>query len=147
MNIKIEKMTAAHINGLVEIENASFSKPWTYQGFESELSNDTANFMVAVYDNKEVGYIGFHNILDEGYVANIAVLPEFRRCGVGGMLLENAVELCREKKLAFLSLEVRVSNENAIALYKKFDFEVVGERKNFYSAPTENAYIMTLNFN
>lgn len=145
-DIKIEKMTAKHIDGLVKIENASFSKPWTYGGFENELENDTANFLAAVYDNKEIGYIGFHIVLDEGYVANIAVLPEFRHCGIASVLLENAVKICREKNLAFLSLEVRKSNENAVSLYKKFGFEFVGERKNFYTAPTENAYIMTLNF-
>ena len=145
-NIKIEKMTAEHIEGLVKIENASFSKPWTYSGFENELSNETANFLVAVYDSTEIGYIGFHTVLDEGYVANIAVLPEFRRHGIAGVLLENAIEICREKSLAFLSLEVRKSNEKAISLYNKFGFKNVGERKNFYTSPTENAYIMTLNF-
>ncbi len=145
-DIKIETMRQEHIDGLVAIEKASFSKPWTKQGFESELANDTANFLVAVYDNREIGYIGFHVVLDEGDVANIAVLPEYRRCGVGKILLENAVRVCKEKKLAFLSLEVRKSNENAIALYKKFDFEIVGERKNFYTAPKEDASIMTLNF-
>lgn len=145
-NVKIQKMTAANIDGLVKIENASFSKPWTYSGFENELQNDTANFLVAVCDNKEIGYIGFHTVLDEGYVANIAVLPEFRHSGIASILLENAIKICREKNLAFLSLEVRKSNENAISLYNKFGFELVGERKNFYTAPTENAYIMTLNF-
>ena len=139
-------MTAEHIEGLVKIENASFSKPWTYSGFENELSNETANFLVAVYDNTEIGYIGFHTVLDEGYVANVAVLPEFRRHGIASILLENAMEICREKSLAFLSLEVRKSNEKAISLYNKFGFKNVGERKNFYTSPTENAYIMTLNF-
>lgn len=146
MNITIEKMAPDHIDGLVKIENASFSKPWTYSGFEAELNNETANFLVAILDNKPVGYIGFHTVLDEGYIANVAVLPERRRCGIAGLLLENAIKTCREKSLAFLSLEVRKSNENAIALYKKFGFEVVGERKNFYTAPIESAYIMTLNF-
>ena len=146
MDIIIEKMTVGHIDGLVEIENESFSKPWTYGGFEAELNNETADFLVALSDNKPVGYIGFHAVLDEGYVANIAVLPGFRRCGIASALLENTVKICSEKKLAFLSLEVRKSNESAIALYKKFGFEIVGERKNFYTAPTENAYIMTLNF-
>ncbi len=143
-NIKIEKMTAEHIDGLVKIENECFSKPWTHSGFENELINDTANFLVAVYNNIEIGYIGFHIILDEGYIANIAVLPEFRKCGAASVLLENAVKICREKSLVFLSLEVRKSNEKAISLYSKFGFELVGERKNFYTAPKENAYIMTL---
>lgn len=145
-DITIEKMTAEHIDGLVKIENECFSKPWTHSGFENELTNDTANFLVAVYNKIEIGYIGFHIVLDEGYVANVAVLPEFRKCGIASVLLENALKICREKNLAFLSLEVRKSNENAISLYNKFGFEIVGERKNFYTTPTENAYIMTLYF-
>ncbi len=146
MNIEIEKMARHHIADLVEIENASFSRPWTCAGFEGELKNDTAVFLVAVENDKAVGYIGFHTVLDEGYIANIAVLPDYRKQGIASMLLNKAIETCKENNLAFLSLEVRKSNEKAISLYKKFAFETVGERKNFYSAPTENAYIMTLNF-
>lgn len=146
-SITIKKMTAQNIDGLVKIENECFSKPWTYSGFENELNNDTANFYVAVYNNTEIGYMGFHIILDEGYVANIAVLPEYRGRGIAGSLIENALNYCRKKKLSFLSLEVRKSNENAVRLYKKFGFETVGERKNFYSDPVENALIMTKYFN
>ncbi len=140
-------MKAEHIPDLIEIENKCFSKPWTYDGFKAELENETANFFTAIKDNRIVGYVGFHVILDEGYIANIAVSPEFRRNGTGSALLGHAVKISREKNLAFLSLEVRKSNENAIRLYRKFGFDIVGERKNFYSAPTENGYIMTLTFN
>ena len=82
----------------------------------------------------------------EGYVANVAVLPEYRQRGIAGRLIENAVKECVENKAEFLSLEVRVSNYAAISLYEKHCFKKAGERKNFYSAPTENAYIMTMNF-
>ncbi len=143
----IIKMTAKNIDGLVKIENECFSKPWTQSGFENELKNDTANFHVALCNNQEEAYMGYYIILDEGYVANIAVLPEYRRRGIAGALIENALTQCREKKLLFLSLEVRKGNENAVRLYKKYGFETVGERKNFYSAPVENALIMTKYFN
>lgn len=146
MNIEIERMTDKHINELVEIEKSSFSRPWTYAGFESELDNDTAVFFVAVYNEKTVGYIGFHTVLDEGYISNIAVLPLYRRKGIGALLLNTAVEYCKENDISFLSLEVRKSNNSAISLYRKFGFENVGERKRFYSEPVEDAYIMTLYF-
>ena len=61
-------------------------------------------------------------------------------------LIENAVQICKNSGAEFLSLEVRVSNSAAVALYEKYGFEKVGERKNFYSAPVENAYIMTKSF-
>lgn len=146
MNIEIERMTEKFINDLVKIEESSFSQPWTYAGFESELDNDTAVFFVAVDNEKAVGYIGFHTVLDEGYIANIAVLPSYRRKGIGALLLNTAVEYCKENGISFLSLEVRKSNNSAISLYRKFGFENVGERKRFYSEPIEDAYIMTLYF-
>lgn len=144
--ITLEQMTGKHIDDLVEVENVSFSKPWSCAAFEAELRNDTAVFTVAVNNGKAVGYIGFHTILDEAYIANIAVLPEFRGQGIAKALLGWAIDYCREKKMIFITLEVRKSNSSAISLYRKFNFKAVGERKNFYSSPTENAYIMTLNF-
>lgn len=144
--ITLEKMTEKHIDDLVEIENVSFSKPWSYSAFKAELENDAAVFTVAGDNGKAVGYIGFHTVLDEAYIANIAVLPEFRGQGIAKALLGWAVDYCRDNKMTFITLEVRKSNASAISLYQKFNFETVGERKNFYSSPTENAYIMTLNF-
>lgn len=146
MNISIVPMEQSHIKGLAEIEKQCFSKPWTESGFEGELANDTAHFLVAEHNGTEIGYIGFHTVLDEAYIANIAVLPEYRKNGVAGSLLGSAVDYCRVGGFAFISLEVRRSNTAAISLYKKFGFEFVGERKNFYTEPIENAYIMTLNF-
>lgn len=142
-NIKLEPMEERHIDDLVAIEQACFSRPWSHDGFLGELENDTAVFYAAVCGERAVGYIGFHKVLDECYVANIAVLPEFRRNGIGAVMLNKAIAYCEEASAAFLSLEVRKSNVAAIALYKKFGFEAVGERKNFYSAPIEDACIMT----
>lgn len=144
-NFILERMTRKHINDLVEIEKLSFSKPWSYSAFESELTNDTAVFIAAVKDGKAVGYIGFHTVIDEAYIANIAVLPDFRRKGTASALLERAIDYCRKNKMSFITLEVRKSNFSAVSLYRKFGFETAGERKNFYSLPTEDAYIMTLN--
>jgi ribosomal-protein-alanine N-acetyltransferase len=92
------------------------------------------------------GYLGTHIVLDECYIANIAVREKFRRKGIADMLLSVGEKNATDKNCAFISLEVRVSNEKAIALYKKRGYNEVGERKNFYSDPTENALIMTKNF-
>lgn len=146
MNICVERMKKEHIPGLVKIENACFSHPWTYDGFAAELDCSTANFFVALSDGVPVGYIGFHAVLDEGYVDNIAVLPEFRRRGIAKLLIETAFEHCNALGLSFLSLEVRKSNSAAIALYEAYRFKTEGERKNFYSAPREDALIMTVRF-
>ncbi len=111
-----------------------------------ELFNDSACFLAAVTEQDEVvGYAGLHCILDEGYIANVAVDPRYRRQGVAGELL-GAFLRFGQANLAFLTLEVRASNEAAIALYRKYGFQEVGRRKQYYDAPREDAIIMTLEF-
>ena len=92
-----------------------------------------------------LGYAGLHVAVDEGYIDNIAVREEYRRQGVGEALLGAFIRFGTEK-LAFLTLEVRPSNEPAIRFYMKHGFAQVGRRKNFYSAPKEDALLMTLEF-
>ncbi len=145
-SISIEPMKQDHIPGLVKIENACFSRPWTHDGFAAELDSSTANFYVALSDGVPVGYIGFQAVLDEGYVDNIAVLPEYRRRGIAKKLMETAFERCAVLGLSFLSLEVRKSNAAAIALYESYQFKTEGIRKNFYSAPREDALMMTARY-
>ena len=81
-------------------------------------------------------------VLDEGYIANVAVSPVFRRQGIGRQLVRTLLE--RSKDLAFVTLEVRASNAAAIALYTECGFQSVGVRKKFYSHPTEDALLMTV---
>ena len=96
-------------------------------------------------DGTVLGYAGLHVAVDEGYIDNIAVREEYRRQGVGEALLDVFLRFGREK-LAFLTLEVRPSNTPAIQFYMKHGFAQVGRRKNYYTAPTEDAILMTLEF-
>ncbi|MDP4120224.1 MAG: ribosomal protein S18-alanine N-acetyltransferase [Bacillota bacterium] len=144
ISIKIVPFEEKHINELCEIEKLSFSQPWSAEGFKSELQNDTAHFYVAEVFGKVAGYIGAHFVCGEGYIANIAVSPNYRGLGIGSALLDCLVQFAKLQKLSFLTLEVRQSNIAAINLYKSFGFIDAGIRKNFYSNPTEDANIMTL---
>ena len=139
-------MTAAHLDGVCAIENACFAHPWSRQSIEAELDNETSLFYAAVEDGLVVGYIGMSFVLDEGYIYNVAVKADCRKNGVGSALIQTLVTHCRKNNFAFLTLEVRESNAPARSLYEKFGFIKVGERKNYYSAPTENAVLMTLYF-
>lgn len=139
-------MTAAHLDGVCAIENACFAHPWSRQSIEAELDNETSLFYVAVEDGQVVGYIGMSFVLDEGYIYNVAVKADCRKNGVGSALIQTLVTHCRKNNFAFLTLEVRESNAPARSLYEKFGFIKVGERKNYYSDPTENAVLMTLYF-
>lgn len=143
MEIRITPMTADTIKGVHAIEQACFSDPWSENAFIEELNNPDAIALVALA-NEAAGFINARKILDEVYINNIAVSDKYRRNGIGERLL-----LALEKSVspaAFITLEVRKSNLPAQNLYKKLGYAVVGERKNFYSSPTENAILMTKYF-
>lgn len=142
----IRKMTAEDTSAVAEIEKECFSSPWTQQGLMSEVENPSAEFFVLEKDGCIAAYMGMHIVLDECYIANVAVRGSMRKQGYGKRLVENALKLAEEKGCLFITLEVRVSNAPAISLYEKCGFEKMGERKDFYSAPKENALIMTKYF-
>lgn len=129
-----------------EIEKECFSDPWSEKVLRDSLINRNSYFIVSEVDGEIVGYAGMYFALGEGYMYNIAVKPDFRNLGVGGRIIENMIGFCKEKKLEFLSLEVRKSNYRAIKLYKNKGFCEAGMRRNFYRNPQEDALIMTKYF-
>lgn len=146
MYYEIVPMDRSHLEQIAALERECFSPPWTEAMLEEELYNSQASFLVAEDGEGGVlGYAGLHVVLDEGYIDNIAVEEPARKHGVASALLD---VFCRfgAANLAFLTLEVRASNAPAIALYKKYGFQEVGLRPNFYSAPREDAIIMTREF-
>lgn len=142
----IEKSTRTdrQISDIAEIERSCFATPWTDEQIRN--SDDSTVFFLAKMEGKTVGYGGMYTVLDEGYVTNIGVLPEYRRQGIGAKIVKSLIDYSVEKSLSFLSLEVRVSNRAAISLYHSFEFEEAGLRKNFYTNPKEDALIMTRYF-
>ena len=139
-------MTAAHLDGVCAIENEGFAHPWSRGSLENALSDPNAVFCVAIENGGVIGYIGMLFVLDEGYICNVAVSQSFRKRGVGSALIQTLVTHCKKNDFAFLTLEVRESNAAARSLYEDFGFVKVGERKNYYTDPTENAVLMTLYF-
>lgn len=141
--INISPMKAEDSEAIAKIERQCFSKPWSKEGIEAELSNDKAHFFTAKKLGSVCGYIGMHIILDECYIANVAVSPKWQKSHIGSALVEKAVSVAENKGCRFVSLEVRKSNRPAISLYEKCGFIPMGERKGFYSDPVEDALIMT----
>ena len=139
-------MTGSHYErqraALAEIERACFHAPWSENMLREELGKGI--FLVAEQDGRTAGYVGCQTVLDEGYITNVAVSPDFRRQGIARALIAELTAKAGENKLAFVTLEVRESNAPAIALYTGAGFAPVGKRKNFYSNPTENAVLMTI---
>ena len=146
MEYTIVPMDRSHVGQIAELERECFSAPLSEAMLTEALFDAQASFIVAESeDGGLLGYAGLHVVLDEGYIDNIAVDPNARRHGVADELLD---VFCRfgAANLAFLTLEVRASNEPAIALYRKHGFEEVGRRKDYYTKPKEDAVIMTRDF-
>jgi len=147
MHVRIVPMNGDHLDEVAELERICFSVPWSRNMLAEELDNLLSAFLVALDDNdRVVGYAGLQVVLDEGYITNVAVRPECRRQGVAARLLQVFLDFARANRLAFLTLEVRASNYDAIALYGSRGFRSVGRRKNYYEHPKEDAIIMTLEF-
>lgn len=142
----VRRMTKGDVPLVAHIEKECFSSPWSEDALVTETENPSAEFFVLEAENTVAAYMGMHIVLDECYIANVAVKKDYRKKGLGRILVENALKVAKDKGCSFITLEVRVSNLPAIALYEKCGFEKIGERKNFYTAPTENALIMTKYF-
>ena len=142
----VSSMTREDVGEVALLERECFASPWTEETLLEETVNPTAIFLVAKENGKVIGYIGSNNILGEVFITNVAVTASFRKKGVATTLLDTLIEKCKKEKALYLTLEVRKSNSSAIKLYEKNRFVLVGERKNFYTDPTEDALLYTLNF-
>lgn len=146
MEFQLFPMDRSHLAAVAAIEQACFPHPWSESMLAEALYDDAASFIVAQNGEGTVlGYAGLHVVLDEGYIDNVAVLPEYRRLGVADALL-GAFARFGEAHLAFLTLEVRPSNAAAIALYEKHGFVQEGRRKDYYTDPREDALLLTRRF-
>ncbi|MEG0770585.1 MAG: ribosomal protein S18-alanine N-acetyltransferase [Clostridia bacterium] len=130
-----------HINQCEELEQKLFSVPWSVNQIKESLSNDFCTFLAYDIDNILAGYIGVYFILDEAQILNIGVSPNFQRKGIASKLLVKLEEIAKEKKINYIILEVRSSNEKAISLYSKFGYNIIDIRKNYYKKPEEDAFI------
>jgi len=140
--IKIEPMTHMHVQEVAQIEKHCFSDAWSSLSITAELHNPLSLWLVAMDGQTLVGYIGSQTVLPESDMMNLAVLPQYRRCGIARLLVQSLIEALSEKGVDSLTLEVRVSNTPAIALYEKLGFLPVGRRPNYYHNPKEDALIM-----
>jgi len=144
VEIRINDAREELLPQIQQIEQHSFSVPWTEAMLRMQLSPDSHVFLTAEAEDGVIGYVGMLYVLDEGYISNVAVHPSFRRQGAADALLDALETRARALKLSFLTLEVREHNAPAVALYEKHGYRVVGRRRNYYEKPTEDALLMTL---
>lgn len=135
-------MDSRHVAQVAALEKQCFSEPWSENSVASELSNPLSAWLVAMDGDALAGYVGSQSVMGESDMMNIAVDAHYRRQGIAQALVEALVAQLKEKGNHSLTLEVRISNQPAIALYEKLGFEQVGKRPNYYRNPKEDALIL-----
>lgn len=145
---QIVPMARRHIAAIAALETLCFSDPWSEAAIMPELENPLSLWLVAeTADGGVLGYVGSQRVPPEADMMNIAVAPEARRQGIAEALVTALVSALKEEHVASLTLEVRVSNAPARALYEKLGFVPVGLRKNYYFHPKEDACILRKDWN
>ena len=139
---EIDIIAPNDLDEIVAIENVSFPSPWPRRIFEREIEAKNSYKRVIRFSGSVVAYIVTWTIYDEVHILNIAVHPDFRKIGLGEMLIRDCLASSLERGLKLVLLEVRVSNSSAIKLYEKIGFKTLSVRKKYYSDTGEDAYVM-----
>ena len=142
--VKITRMTQNDVDEVFNIEKLVHpNHHWSKDSFYNELANNLAFYYSAKNsDNKILAFLGCWHILEEAHITTLAVHPDYRRMQIAETIMIQAINDCYDKKIKYITLEVRESNQAAISLYEKFSFESIGVRKRYYQDNGENAIIM-----
>ena len=137
-------MTAADVDAVCAIEEATFARPWSRASIENELTNSCARYVVLRRSGETVGYAGMWLVIDEAHVTNVAIRKDLRGQGLGEKLMRALIQLAADSGMIWMTLEVRRSNAAAQGLYRKLGFVDVGWRKRYYEDNGEDALLMGL---
>lgn len=137
-------MTAADVDAVCAIEEATFARPWSRASIENELTNSCARYVVLRRGGETVGYAGMWLVIDEAHITNVAIRKDLRGQGLGEKLMRALIQLAADSGMIWMTLEVRRSNAAAQGLYRKLGFVDVGWRKRYYEDNGEDALLMGL---
>lgn len=143
-NVEIKNMTIKDLDLIKDILMIDFDDFWNYNVFKSELENENSQYILAKFNNEIIGFAGIWKVQNEAHITNIVTKKCYRGKGIGNLLLENLIHLCKILNMNFLTLEVNEDNIIAQNLYKKYNFQILGSRKKYYK--DKSAIIMTLYF-
>ena len=136
----VRVMQPAHLDDVKALLDICFGESaWSAESVRSQLENPVSRCVVAVEDDRLVGYLAFEQVSDEGSIVEIAVHPAYRRRGIAREMLTSVTN---DNSLKEIFLEVRESNAPAIALYQSLGFEEIAVRRGYYDHPKENAVVM-----
>ena len=141
--VQISAMERYHLGEVQRVDKLVYVRPWSIAMLRQELERrESRHYVVARIDDKHVGHAGIMVIAGEGHITTVAVDPVWQRHGVGALLMIDLHKYAINRLLESLTLEVRVSNAAAIALYRRFGYAPAGVRKNYYSDEGEDGLIM-----
>ena len=134
----------ADLDGVLEVEQETFSNPWTRDMYAWELQNRAVChiYVARLSECPVAGFCAFWRVVDELHINNVAVRPAYRGLGLGTALMQRIFEAGRTLGAHRITLEVRASNVRARQLYERLGFRHAGTRRNYYSQPVEDALIL-----
>lgn len=140
----IEMATEADLDAISEIDRASFTNPWTRKMFAQELRQPQLSrlYVMRAPDMPVAGFCVRWEVAHEVHLNTLAIRPELRRRGLGTLMLRQVLRDAARRGLTRATLDVRVSNEAALALYRTLGFKIASTRTSYYSNPVESAYIL-----
>ncbi len=147
MEVQIRPIREEDLEEILELESLCFATPWSKDSFLFEIkANPVSRYLVALINERLVGYAGIWCVIDESHVTNICVHPDFRGMDIGRTLFASIFKLSEDLGMSAMTLEVRKSNLVARNLYSSFGFKDVGIRPKYYQDNGEDAIIMLRNF-
>ncbi|NEQ04922.1 MAG: ribosomal protein S18-alanine N-acetyltransferase [Moorea sp. SIO4E2] len=161
--LKLKPLKAEHLSAAVALDQLCFGGLWTRSGYERELDSPNSQLLaleappkggkkptllegtgvpITSLPNWLVGLGCFWSILEEAHIIILAVHPDYQRQGLGQLLLYSLLKEAKQRNLKWATLEVKPSNQAALALYQKFGFTKAGRRRNYYKDTGEDALIL-----
>lgn len=156
--LALQPLTPEYLTEVVKLDQRCFGGLWTLNGYQREIESPNSDLLIlqklpanpapqsedgaTALQAELIGLACAWAILDEAHITLLAVDPVYQRQGLGQVLLYALLVLARQRELEWATLEVRASNQTAIALYKKFGFETVGQRRGYYQDNQEDALIL-----
>jgi [ribosomal protein S18]-alanine N-acetyltransferase len=146
LEVRVAPMRRRHLRGVLRIEQQVYPRPWTYGLFLGEISQRASRvYLVARVGSEVVGYAGLFRAVDDGHITTVAVDPAWQRHGIATRMLLALARAAVDRGCRNLTLEVRMSNSGAQALYQRFGFVPAGVRKGYYPETGEDALVMWAN--
>ena len=146
MTVRIERIQSPQdLDGVLEVEATSFNNPSTRSWYENELQRPDVCFIYVIRtaEHAVAGFCAFWKVLDQIHINNLAIRPELRNQGLARRLLQKVLEDAAALGAPHATLEVRRSNERALRLYQQAGFRLAGVRTAYYTAPIEDALILS----